>query len=255
MAKTKTVSLALLTSLLLLAMLSFGSLNVEAQSQATVEIVTSIGGTTDPAPGNHTYDDGATLTVTANPTAAEFTFDYWVISADSTSRTSFENPLSFPVTGGTTYHIQPVFQVLQPIGVPTLPSDMSSAAIVIVLAGVGGTTDPTPGSYAFSNATSLDLKATPDSGWMFSHWVISGETNMDHGGAPVNLEPTDNPYNVNHGYGATYYYQPVFTQTSNPTPSPSIPEFSVIAVLLLLVALVPVVLVARKNKISKSSHV
>jgi predicted secreted protein with PEFG-CTERM motif len=93
----------------------------------------------------------------------------------------------------------------------------------------------------------------PLNGWTFSHWVISGNTSVSHGGAPVNLEPTDNPYNVNHGYGETYYYQPVFTQSGasmSPEPSTTIPEFPMLAVLLILGAMViPVVALARKRKL------
>jgi hypothetical protein len=124
---------------------------------------------------------------------------------------------------------------------------MSNLAIVVILPAAGGTTTPSPGTYAFDNASSLNLTATPDSGWAFSHWVISGNI-TSHGAAPLNLEPTDNPYNVNHGYGATFYYQPVFTQTNEPTPSPSIPEVSAVALAGLVLALIPVVLFARKRK-------
>ncbi len=79
---------------------------------------------------------------------------------------------------------------------------MATAAIVVVLAVAGGTTSPAPGTYALADATALNLKATPASGWTFSHWVISGP-NLSHGGYPYTATPTDNPYNVNHGYGNT----------------------------------------------------
>ena len=248
MPKYRTVSMVVLASMLLLGLLSFGNLNVQAQNTADLTVLSSLGGTTDPAAGTYTINDGETITITATADIPNFDFSYWILSTAEGSRTAFDNPLSFPATGGETYTVQPVFQVITPIGVPTLPNDMSAFAIVVVLPASGGTTDPAAGTYALADATSLDLTATPDSGWTFSHWIISGNTDVSHGGAPVDLEPTANPYNVNHGYGETYYYQPVFTQSSNPTPSPSIPEFSILAVLLLLAVIVPVVIFARKNK-------
>lgn len=250
MAKTKFVGLILLVSLLLLAAISFSVTNVEAQSKATVNVLDSIGGTTDPAAGTYSYNDGASVTFTALPGSAAI-FSNWIISTDAGSRQSTDNPLTFPVSGGTTYNLQPVFNIIQPVGSANLPKDNTTLAIVVVLGAAGGTTNPGPGSYGFTNATSLNLTAVPNSGWQFSHWVISGQI-TSHGSAPVNLEPTNNPYNVNHGYGATYYYQPVFTQTSGLLPSPSVPELSVFALILLIGAMIPVVLVARKHRLTKA---
>ena len=92
-------------------------------------------------------------------------------------------------------------------------TNYATAAIVVVLSAVGGTTSPAPGTYALENATSLQLTATPDSGWIFDHWVIGGYP-LTHGAYSFTDTPTDNPYNVNHGYGNTYTYQPVFSPTS-----------------------------------------
>jgi hypothetical protein len=250
MAKTKTVSLFLLTSLLLIAALAVCAVNVQAQSQATVTILPSTGGTTDPAAGNYTYNDGTTVNLTAtSDMQTGLAFLNWVITTSAGSSTSTDNPLALPVSGGTTYTVQAVFQVIVPLPIGTkLPTDMANAAIIVVLDAAGGTTIPAPGTYALANAVAFNLTAMPNNGWAFSHWVISGNTNVSHETAPVNLEPTDNPYNVNHGYGATYYYQPVFTQTNTPTPSPTIPEFSALALVVLLGALIPVAIFATKHK-------
>jgi hypothetical protein len=64
------------------------------------------------------------------------------------------------------------------------------------------------------------LTATPSSGWQFSHWVISGQP-MNHGIYDFTATPSDNPYTVDHGYGNTYAYQPVFTPVGSSTPTPS----------------------------------
>ncbi len=141
-----------------------------------------------------------------------------------------DNPATLTVTGGVTYAVQALFQPIQvpPSGIAV--TNFSTAAIVVVLPATGGTTNPAAGTYALANATSLNLTATPASGWQFSHWVISGTPNLSHGGYPFTATPTDNPYNVNHGYGNTYSYQAVFIPTGTTEPTPTVPELSGISV-------------------------
>jgi hypothetical protein len=232
----KFFALTLIISLTVLATIA-GVLN--AQTQATVNILASIGGTTDPAAGTTTYADGTSVTFTATPDSGSV-FNNWIIATGEGTSTVSENPITIPVVGGTTYDVQAVFSpLLPPPGVTNLPTNMATAAIVVVLAGAGGTTTPIPGSYALADATQLNLTATALSGWQFSHWVIYGP-NLSHGGYPYTATPTDNPYNVNHGYGNTYSYQPVFIPLETTEPTPTVPEFSGIAVVGLAFALVAV---------------
>jgi hypothetical protein len=123
---------------------------------------------------------------------------------------------------------------------------MANDAIVVVASATGGTTIPAAGAYALANATSLNLTAMPNNGWSFSHWVISGNI-TSHGGSPLNLQPTDNPYNVNHGYGQTYTYTPVFVQ-SGASPSPTIPEFSGWVLIALLITVLSIALLVKRAK-------
>ncbi len=248
MAKiNKFVALTLLIALLGMAA---AIVNVQAQSQGSITVMDSVGGSTNPAAGTSNYDAGTNVDLTATADTG-YIFQNWIVSTTSGSSTATDNPLTLPVTAGTSYTVQAIFAPIQLApGFNALPSDLSTAAIVVVLPAAGGTTNPPPGTYALANATSLNLQATPDSGWQFSHWVISGVM-TSHGSSPVNLEPTDNPYNVNHGYGATYNYQPVFTQTgTSPGPSPSIPEFSGVIVGILAIALLTITLgtVAYKRR-------
>jgi hypothetical protein len=243
MVKSKFFATAILTSILILAIMNLGSIVVNAQGQENVTILDAIGGTTDPAAGNYQYADGSTQTFTATPDSS-YIFAGWTILSSGGSSISTDNPLSLPIVSGNSYSIQPNFDpLLLPPGATSLPTSMATAAIVVVLTSAGGTVSPTPGTYALDNATSLNLSATASSGWTFSHWVISGPI-TGHGGAPVNLTPTDNPYNVNHGYGATYQYQAVFTPTSSgsPGPSPTVPEFSAIYIGIVAVALLAIAL-------------
>lgn len=160
----KLFALTLITSLLVLAAFA-GVVSVKAQSQATVIVLASIGGTTDPVPGTTTYADGTSVTFTATPDSA-YVFQNWVIDTAAGSSVVPENPVTLPVQAGTTYNVQAVFApLLPPPGVTGLPTNMATAAIVVVLAGAGGTTTPVAGTYALADATALELKATPSSGW------------------------------------------------------------------------------------------
>lgn len=220
--------------------------SVNAQGTATVNVQTATGGTTD-VTGTTTYPDGSSVTITATATAG-FAFQNFVVSPSDNSGDMmiFDNPMSFTVKGGVTYTVVPVF--VAPLPIPGLPAatDLTKAAIVIILPSAGGSTIPAPGTYALADATAFNLTAMASNGWQFSHWTISG-ANTSHGSAPVNWTPTDNPYNVNHGYGATYRYQAVFAPIGSPGPSPSIPELPAIVLVALLLALIPVVVVVRKR--------
>jgi hypothetical protein len=219
--KNKLLTLTLLVALALAA-LSPTLLSVNAQTQATVIMLDSIGGTTTPAAGTTTYPDGTQVTLSATAQDVSFNFGYWIISTDTSSVTITDNPVTIPVSAGTTYTIQAVFNPIQAPAGGSIPSNLATAAIIVVLPSAGGTTSPAPGTYAIDNAANVNLTAMANSGWQFSHWTICG-TNTNHGGAPTNWAPTDNPYNVNHGYGYTYYYQAIFTPagSSEPTPTPT----------------------------------
>jgi hypothetical protein len=228
LAFTLTLSLALFAALAV----------ANAQGTATVAFLTSIGGTTDPT-GTQTYADGTSVQITATVTDTGYVFTNFIILSGSTTTSTTDNPATLTVKGGETYAVQAVFNPIQGPPGGSLPSaaDMANAAIVVILPAVGGTTTPKAGTYALANAVQMNIAANPSSGWTFSHWVITGSNMTGTAGHdPLNLEPTDNPYNVNHGYGATFYYQAVFTQTN--APSPSIPEIPAAMIAVLTVALV-----------------
>ena len=155
-----------------------------------------------------------------------------------------DNPLSFTAAGQVT--IAPVFIAPDPIPGYTRPSDLRNSAIVVILPSAGGTTIPAPSTYALANAEKFDLRAIPNEGWQFSKWTICG-TDTRHGNSPTNWNPTDNPYNVNHGYGATYVYQAVFvpigTTEATPTPTPSGTTTGMTNETLIIIALVIVIIV------------
>jgi hypothetical protein len=65
--------------------------------------------------------------------------------------------------------VQANFQPVLPDHGAQMPTNLETAAIVVVLGSAGGTVSPASGTYALANAKSLMLTATPSSGWVFSH--------------------------------------------------------------------------------------
>ncbi len=85
MVKSKKIfALTLIVSLMAIATFA-GTIN--AQTQATVIILASLGGTTDPADGTYHYNDGTSVTFTATPDATS-AFLYWIVSTDAGSSSS-----------------------------------------------------------------------------------------------------------------------------------------------------------------------
>ncbi len=220
MIKMKILVLTMTFALILTAAIS--TTTVRAQDDATVIIQDSADGTTD-ITGTNTYSDGTSVTINAMPDLG-FVLGSWVVSPSDGSGdlVMYDNPLVFTVKGGVTYTITPVFIIPSSVPGGTLPTDLSTAAIVVVLPSAGGITMPPAGTYALANAENLDLTAMPNNGWKFSHWTIYG-VDTGHGAAPANFNPTDNPYNVNHGYGATFSYQAIFVPvgSTEPTQTPT----------------------------------
>ncbi len=244
----KALVFALLTVVLLIGVLNSAMPSVKAQTTDTVIVLSSVGGTTDPGAGTFSYPNGTIQTFTAT-NGDGFTFQYWVITNAAGAVETPENPLSLTLNESSTT-IQADFLPILYIPPATAPTSATDA-IVVILAGTGGTVSPAPGTYALANAALLELTATPDSGWTFSHWVIAG-TPLNHGVYSYTLTPTNNPYNVNHGYGNTYSYQPVFNPIST-SATPTINEFSSASAIILVVALIAV-LVASGVYVHRKKH-
>lgn len=233
----KIVVFTLLTATLLMTAISL-SPGANAATTSQVVVYPAIGIQTDPVAGTYnSYNVGDSFTITATP-GDGFTFLSWTVAGASGAVNYIDNPLTI-ILNDSAYAIQANFQptVIIP---PATTATLASAAIVVILAGVGGTTSPLPGTYAISNATSMEITATASSGFTFSHWVIGGSP-LSHGAYSFTDTPSNNPYNVNHGYGNTYTYQPVFNAISPATSPTPVAEFSsaaaiIIAAILIIVA-------------------
>ena len=223
--------------------------NVKAQAQAMVTVTSSTGGTTDPAPGTYAYADGTVVNFTATGIGTTNEFVQWIV-VDSTNGTNFytDNPLSLTVSGGVNYTVSADFGSAAPpipyLIPPATTSTASTNAIVVILSATGGTTSPAAGTYSLADVSSFYITAIPDSGFTFAYWVIGGSP-LTHGAYSFTDTPTNNPYNVNHGYGNTYTYQPVFLPTSSavsmPTPTAAPAKTSTDTVIIIALAVVLVI--------------
>jgi hypothetical protein len=131
---------------------------------------------------------------------------------------------------------------------PNALAQTDNAQVILNTAGKG-TTNPAPGSYNYANGTAIILTATPDQGYVFSHWEIAGGYNTAANNPPLLIPPswidpntytainpdtgeavpfaqtpttstyayetaTQNPLGVICGYGYTFSYTAVFVPTT-----------------------------------------
>jgi len=118
------------------------------------------GGTTDPVPGEYTYDDGTEVTIEASPDEG-YRFNGW--SGDVPAGHENDNPLTITMDGDKSVNAHFVRQYT-----------------LNIAAGTGGTTDPEPGGYIYDQGTEVTITANPGIGYGFSGWngdVPSGHEN------------------------------------------------------------------------------
>ena len=117
-------------------------------------IISAIGGTTTPQPGDNAYDYGVNASVTAIPDTG-YILNYWFL--DSSNATS-TNPLTIFMTANHT--LQPIF---------------TQANYTLTIVGVtGGSASLLPGTYTYLAGQTVQISATADSGYAFSYWTLDG---------------------------------------------------------------------------------
>ena len=110
-------------------------------------------GTTDPAPGVHSYVNGSSVTVTANA-SEHWEFSHWsgdVSTNDSTN-------ISVTIVMDDDKSIVAVFSQVE-------------CELTIAVASGSGTTDPAPGSYYYDVGTVVDIEAIAAENWEFDRWA------------------------------------------------------------------------------------
>jgi hypothetical protein len=113
----------------------------------TLTISVSEGGTTDPAPGAHSLDEGTRVTVTAQPDSG-YRFSRW--SGDASG---LENPLTVGINKDK-----------------SITANFVGQHTLTLSATEGGTINPVPGTYAYDTGTEVRIEATPDTGFRFGGW-------------------------------------------------------------------------------------
>ena len=84
--------------------------------QYTLTIVTTTGGTTNPAPGSYTYDEGTVVSVTAIP-EANYKFDHWELDGGF-----YSNESTVDVTMDSDHELKAFFEYVPPLSVSIEPS-------------------------------------------------------------------------------------------------------------------------------------
>lgn len=135
----------------------------------TVEILSAIGGTTNPAPGKYNYSENVEIIIEAIPDEG-FKFDHWIINGT----VYYDNPVTITVVGNTI--VQPVFAEKVKYNVTINTTE-------------GGTTSPEPGTYQYHEDTEVNIQALPDSGYVFDYWEIDGEISYNN---PITITVTKN---------------------------------------------------------------
>jgi hypothetical protein len=143
---------------LTITMNSDKSLTANFTEEYILTIAADAGGTTNPAPGTHSYGGGE-VTITANPSEG-YRFSGW--TGDVPSGHENDNPLTVTMDSNK-----------------SITANFIRQYTLTITTTEGGTTDPSPGIYVYDVGTEITIKAIPDSDYKFSGWSgdASGEEN------------------------------------------------------------------------------
>jgi len=109
-------------------------------------------GSTDPATGAYTYNEGTEVTITATPDSG-WRFDGW------------SGEVAYPELAATTVVINTD---------KTITANFSQIMHSLTIEANGnGLVSPETGAHSYAEGSEVDITATPDSGWQFDGW--SGE--------------------------------------------------------------------------------
>jgi len=134
---------------------------VEVTVEYTLNIDTTLGGTTNPSPGSYSSPEGSTVNVTAIPDSG-YLFDHWIL--DGVSRG--ENPINITMDADhtiTAYFAEEITKHTLTISTPA-----------------GGTTNPAPGIHEYPEGTSVSVEAIPDVDYEFDYWTLDGIQSVDN---------------------------------------------------------------------------
>jgi hypothetical protein len=257
----------LLVMLLSALAVALGPNALAQDNEATVVVLVSPeeGGTTDPAPGTYIYQDGEVDILTATPNDG-YEFVHWIIQGGYENENNLP-PLIYPIDPNTgepitsiplpnrvasTVTYESIIVTQNPLAIvcgygytfsytavfiPTSPTDRTEA-VVVVKESPGGTTNPGPGTYTFTEGSSITITATPSEGYEFHYWTSTQQGDTMH---PFII--VDNPVAPTCGIGYTYEYQPIFTTEGTTTTTGGIAPEILYAIIIVL-AIIAVIAIA-----------
>jgi hypothetical protein len=126
-------------------------------TQYALTITPAVGsGTTSPIPGSYSHDEGASVTVEAQPDAG-WLLDHWELDGVDVGDA---NPYS--VTMDADHTVTAIFT----------GGEGLNYMLVTAVEGLG-TLDLPPGSYEFSAGEEVTVTAIPEPGWTLDHWLLN----------------------------------------------------------------------------------
>ncbi len=187
--------------------------------QYTLTMNAAAGGSSSPADGTHTYNEGDPVTISATPDNG-YIFTGW-----SGSYSGSDNPATIYINSNMS--ITPVF-ALDGGGVTTFNLTVNAMA--------GGNVAPAPGTYTYNEGDSVSLSATPLAGYVFTGWSgdIGGTANPTSFNIYSNMSVTANfeaqavqyTLTMNAGTGGTCSPAPgaYFYNSGDPVSITAIPD-------------------------------
>jgi parallel beta-helix repeat protein len=118
-------------------------------------ITPTINGTTDPAPGTYLYSQGQSVPVQAMPDTG-YMLDHWELDDVNAGGA---NPIGVAMAANHT--VYPVFS-------------WRGICNLTIITTAGGTTNPMPGIYNYTNGATVNVTAMPDTRYAFGHWELDG---------------------------------------------------------------------------------
>jgi len=151
--------------ILLVAVLVSGFSFTALAARPTFDLTISVSGngTTDPAPGVHTYYKNQEATITAIPDSG-YVLDHWEGAASGSA-----NPVTVVMNSNKS-----VTAVFVEESTPT------TYTLTMAVSG-SGTTTPAVGPHTYNENDVVNVSANADTGWDFDHWegALTGSANPD----------------------------------------------------------------------------
>ena len=182
-------------------------------------------GSTNPSTGLHSYASSSKVKVTAVPTQG-WLFDHWVLD-----NSILENMNPLQVVINSNHTLRAFFESR-----PSPPPPSTTFSLTVSISGQGSVIK-SPDQVSYASGSTVQLTATPASGWSFSRWSVSlsGSANpatlkMSSDKA-VTATFTQNIYTltvmvspsvggmVSPSISPPYHYGDVVTLTESPSPS------------------------------------